>query len=338
MQQLINRINCLDDLASLAEKKGVAKILMIAGKHLLEENNFKNIIIELKGELTLIHPPDGLLEIASIPSIETPDVIIAIGGGKAIDFAKAILEKNRIERKPYFIAAPTTAGSGSEATSFAVVYSGRIKHSLGDPSLLPDVVLLDGSLVSYLPKFQKAVSGADAFSQCIESLWNVHTTETSEGFALEGLRILFNRLPEFINSSDELLAQDMLWAAHLSGKAISFTKTTGPHALSYYLTAYHGIPHGQAVALFLPLFFLYNESKIPSHLFKILQVENAFEAFTTCTHFFKSLGLAVNFKELGVDAFDVDALLQSVNHQRFANNPVPFNKTVLKSLIQQYLL
>jgi alcohol dehydrogenase class IV len=130
----------------------------------------------------------------------------------------------------------------------------------------------------------------------------------------------------------------MLWAAHLAGAAIAITKTTGPHALSYYLTAHHDVPHGQAVALFLPLFFLYNEENIPSQLYEAFQASTASEAFIICTKFLKKLELATNFNELNIENVDIDALLKSVNHERFSNNPVPFDENVLRSLINHYLV
>ncbi|HEX8314583.1 MAG TPA: iron-containing alcohol dehydrogenase [Flavisolibacter sp.] len=338
MQQVIKSVNCLSGLPSLLRQKNAADILLVAGNHLQGNAELKKIVSEISGQVTIIHPPEGLLQIDSIPLIQTTDAVVAIGGGKVIDYAKGIIHKSGKSIDSTFIAVPTTAGSGSEATPFAVLYSGKNKLSLESPLLLPDIVMLDASLVSNLPKKQKAISGADAFSQCIEALWNVHHTEVSDQFAVEGLRSLSEGLPVFIHSSDNQLAEDMLWAAHLAGTAIATTKTTGPHALSYYLTAHHDVPHGQAVALFLPLFFLYNEKKIPSQSYEAFQASTASEAFIICTKFLKKLELATNFNELNIENVDIDALLKSVNHERFSNNPVPFDENVLRSLINHYLV
>ena len=336
MQEVNKGINCIESLAELANGRG--KVLVVTGKHALQEEWFKSFTQSINNEHYIVHPPDGLLELSEIPLIDKPDIMIAIGGGKAIDFAKAILDKTPQEESVLFIAVPTTAGSGSEATPFAVVYTGKDKKTLESPSLLPAVVFLDGALIKNLPSQQKAFSGADAFSQCIESLWNVHRTEVSEQFALRGLDVLLRLLPEFIASDDEELSQQVLEAAHFSGQAIAITRTTGAHALSYYLTSHHNVPHGQAVALFLPLFFFYNEAEITPSIYKALNVTNAQEAFFTTTAFFRRLGMATNFAELGLTDIDVTALLRSVNHQRFSNNPVPFDEIVLRSIIYQYLL
>ena len=336
MQKLIRGIGSVEGLAVVVGSR--EKVLVIAGRHALKEEWFERFTLSVKREIKIIHPPDALLQLDGIPSIDNPDVMIAIGGGKAIDFAKAILEKAAQPEPILFIAVPTTAGSGSEATPFAVLYEGKEKKTIESPVLLPAIVFLDGALIQNLPLTQKAFSGADAFSQCIESLWNVHRTKISEKFALQGIEILFRSLPEFVTSDDEQLNQQMLEGAHLSGKAIGITRTTGAHALSYYLTSHHGVPHGQAVALFLPLFFLYNEVAINPSIYKALNVENAQEAFNATTAFFKRLGMATNFAELSLRGININSLLQSVNHQRFSNNPVPFNEETLHSLIQQHLL
>jgi alcohol dehydrogenase class IV len=146
----------------------------------------------------------------------------------------------------------------------------------------------------------------------------------------------------------------MLWAAHLSGKAINYTRTTGPHAMSYYLTAHFNIPHGQAVALFLPLFFLYNNQLSPSNnttkderdayyqrlhqLYRLLNVNSAAQAFTFVRSFIEKAGLATTLVDLEIEKDAIlQPLLESVNHERFANNPVSFNHEKLFLLCKKNL-
>lgn len=330
----------LAGLYVLLKERGVQNVLLVVGKHLLKEEWFASFTENLPAQFRIIHAPDGLLQIGDVPLVADAGAVVAIGGGKVMDFAKGII--HRLGETVWFCAVPTTAGSGSEATPFAVFYSGKEKVSLEAPALLPQTVVLDESLLKNLSPKQKAVSGADAVAQCVESVWNVKSNERSEAFALEGLSTLWKELPQFIRSNDEGLAKKILYAAHLSGKAIAHTRTTGPHALSYYLTAHHGVPHGQAVALFLPLFFLYNNKpKTEGPLRRIcgvLGAQNPESGFEACRHFFLSTGLATNFRDLGLTSLEVGALLNSVNHQRFANNPVPFDATELEALIRRYLL
>lgn len=264
-----------------------------------------------------------------------PDLIIACGGGRIMDAAKLLIAEQKWKR-PFFIAIPTTAGSGSEATPFAVAYENKKKISVEAPELRPDIAILNPVLTVSLSPLQKAQSGIDAYVQAIESLWNIHATNESRVFAGEALELVQKNLLPFIEGNRDA-AKQMLWGSYLGGSAIATTRTTGCHALSYYLTAQHDVPHGQAVALFLPLFFLYNQHQIPDIIYKKTGAENALEAFERTKSFLKQCGLATDFASLNIEV-DVDALLDSVNEQRFANNPVSFDRNLLKQLIVEHLL
>ncbi len=232
---------------------------------------------------------------------------------------------------PYLAAVPTTAGSGSEATCFAVVYNGKKKLSLQHDRLLPSNVLLDASLTSSLSNYQTAISGIDAFAQAIESFWNVNATEESKTYAAESIQILKEYLPKSLNNPGIQIREKLLWAAHLAGKAINITRTTGPHALSYYLTANFNVPHGQAVALFLPVFFLYNEEN--EELNKLLSVSNKENAFYYIRNLIKGIGLVTTFSELNIKIDEIwEDLVNEVNEERFKNNPAPFDKYRLKEI------
>lgn len=340
MQQVIKGAGCLQTLPEHLQLKGVTRVLLVTGHHLLQEDCFQNLLQALRVPYHIVHPPEGVLQVDAIPSFGQLDTVVAIGGGKVMDFAKGILYQ--YQQPVTLIAAPTTAGSGSEATPIAVFYKGLEKVSLDAPNLLPQLACLDPLLLENLPPLQRAISGADALSQCIESIWNVHSTAESEIFALEGIQLLWQHLPGFVNASAGEAAEKAMWAAYLSGKAIAITRTTGPHALAYFLTANYNVPHGQAVALTLPVFFLYNNQEAAQSqlqkIYSILQVQDAEEAFDCCRRFFKSIGLALTLTELGVAQVELDRWLQSVNQQRFANNPGAFDAAKLKALFRRYLL
>lgn len=200
-------------------------------------------------------------------------VIIAIGGGSVLDMAKLIRrfsESNiemlnivtdateALESKVPLIAIPTTAGSGSEATHFAVVYINNVKHSIAHKSMLPDIVVIDPQFALNLNSKMAAISGADAFCQAIESYWSVNATNESKQYARRAIKLIINNLPVFVQHPTIQSSLNMVEAAHLAGKAINISKTTAPHAISYPMTAYYGIPHGQAVSLTLVDFLLYN--------------------------------------------------------------------------------
>lgn len=264
--------------------------------------------------------------------------IVAIGGGSVMDIGKSIVYRCIAtgRKTPLLIAVPTTAGSGSEATHFAVVYDQGRKQSWIHPDMLPAVVVLDEELTFSLPAFQTAVSGFDVLCQAVESYWNKNASEVSRQYATESLQLWQEHILDVIHQPTPFSRKQMLKAAHLAGQAINITRTTGPHALSYYLTSNFGVPHGQAVAFFLPLFFLYNGAH-PA-LCSLLGVANETAASEYVSAMMKKAGLATKLVGIGIDKEQiVEALLSEVNEERFANNPVPFDNEKLKALIIQYL-
>lgn len=197
-----------------------------------------------------------------------PDLIIGIGGGTVLDLAKllaaltgkhtvateAIRRGSRFDHRNVGLAlCPTTAGSGAEATHFAVLYHDNQKNSITGRALVADHVVLDPEPLKTLPRDQIAASGLDALCQCIESIWSNSQTVASRRVARKGLQLLQANLVRFFEG-DESRADAMQLGSHLSGKAINMTKTTGPHSLSYYLTSEFQVPHGIAVASTIGLF------------------------------------------------------------------------------------
>ena len=146
------------------------------------------------------------------------DLIIAVGGGSVIDIAKLVNFFNK-KSKPFtslfksflnkedkhpFVAIPTTAGAGSEATHFAVVYANNLKYSIANNNLLPDMVLIDDSFLKSQPKYQMIVSGLDAFCQGIGSFWCVNSNEESLEFSRKAIGYIWNNLKKAINGEDVL--------------------------------------------------------------------------------------------------------------------------------------
>jgi alcohol dehydrogenase class IV len=209
-------------------------------------------------------------------------------------------------------------------------------------------------LTDSLGPLQTAIPGMDAMCQAIESYWNIYADSSSKSFSTEAIGLLKEHLPVAVSAPTTIAREKVLRASHLAGKAINITRTTGPHALSYYLTANHHVPHGQAVSFFLPVFFLYNSlvdaancndtdgpKKVLTtlrELYSLLNVADATEAAQYLQQFMKKIGMAVRLQELGIDKHDIlDPLMNSINEQRFANNPVALNKGVLKELCLKYL-
>lgn len=345
-QEVISGVNTITTIKDLLAKHGCRHPLIITGEHLHQQRStlfpfahtpwIKNATNVLQEEIDTC---------TAAFTAHNNDAIIAVGGGSVMDLGKAVLyhamQKNNT--LPFFICAPTTAGSGSEATKFAVVYRNKIKASLEAGALLPQVVILDPQLTYSLSPKQTAIPGIDALAQAIESYWNINATGESRAFSTEAIPVLLEYLPRAVSEPTPVDREKVLWAAHLAGKAVNVTRTTGPHALSYYLTANYQVPHGQAVAFFLPVFFLYNGgsgkgNNAMQQLYQLLQVNNAEDAASFMRQFMKRLGLAVKLDELGINKHDVfDPLLSNIDQQRFSNNPVALDKEALKNLCIDYL-
>ncbi len=195
---------------------------------------------------------------------DIPDCIVAIGGGRVMDFAKIIatgldaqsLRDNVQSGAPVvrtipLIAVPTTAGSGAEATPFAVFYFGSDKISITHPSLLPDSEIVDPALLSSLGQRQMAISGADAVCQGIESLFSPASTNASIQLGQHAAILGLAALPAYLDGAQSDFAEMQCLASNLSGQAIAIARTNIPHALSYHLTSHYGVSHGQAVSFYV---------------------------------------------------------------------------------------
>jgi alcohol dehydrogenase class IV len=337
MQSITRGRNAISKAASILKEAGHEKIFLVTGEHLRNQSFIpaSQCVHYIKQGVNV--ESQETEEAYKLFVASEANAIMAVGGGSVIDLAKAILyhDKSSKTKKPFFLAAPTTIGSGSEATHFAVVYDGKKKSSWVDDCMLPQSVILDSELVNSLPAYQAAITGMDTVEQAIESFWSQGATEESKIYA----RIAIDSWLKNFNASvkgDEKARAAMLEAAHAAGRAINITRTTGPHALSYYLTLEHGIPHGHAVALLLPLFFLYNPDS--PELLALLGVKDNHEAIELLVGRMKEAGLATNLDELKISKEEVaDELIMQVNKERFENNPRPLDADKLKELILIYL-
>ena len=266
------------------------------------------------------------------------DFVIGIGGGSVMDMAKAIAllagqegsleavikgDAEIVGRDIGSVMIPTTAGTGSESDRYSVVYVGKTKYSLTHDSNLPDYAILDATFTSDLPKPITAVTGMDAVAQAIESYWSV-------------------------NSPTQEHREQMLIAANLAGQAIHIASTTAPHAVSYPMTSYFEVAHGQAVGVTLPSFFEYNcgvdadnvqngisvedAQQRMQELLEILGVETGKEANVKLTALMKSIGLDTTLSALGVTDTDV-VVKHGFNPARMGNNPRKVAEGDLKTLL-----
>lgn len=289
---------------------------------------------------------DEMLAGVRAATLFAPDAVIAIGGGSVIDMAKLIrffcAYTGDIAKADYqavrlsipLVAVPTTAGTGSEATHFAVVYRRGRKYSVAHPGVLPDVAWLDYRLSLSASPFQKLCSGLDAFCQAMESLWSCRSTPESRAWAAEALDLLHRSLPQAVKGDHDSMAH-MVRGAYLAGRAINISCTTAPHAYSYGLTSLARVPHGLAVAAFLPHFMEHNMRANPGNvndargcgfvqerLQEIVEILGLDQA--PCRELRVWLdGLVNRFSPAVVlQPTEWQAIVQGVNVERLSNNPV----------------
>lgn len=293
------------------------------------------------------------------------DFVVGVGGGSVIDIAKAVSvlacnpgevgeyikgKRSLNKRKLLTVAIPTTAGTGSESTSFSVVYIGKTKYSFANISILPDFAILDPILTESMPPAITASTGMDALCQGVESFWSVNSTKESRKLSSKAMRLSISSIEKAVKKPDYKTRENMLKAANFSGQAINIAKTTAAHSISYPLTSFFNIPHGHAVGITIPLFFEFNydvtnESlqdkrgvefvkKTMKELFSIFNCETATETKQAMIRILESIGLETRLSNLGIFEKEIDIILKNgFNPQRTKNNPRKLDETQLRRLL-----
>lgn len=289
------------------------------------------------------------------------DAIVAVGGGSSIDVAKCIklyckmdaehlyLEQQTFDSKIPLVAIPTTAGTGSESTRFAVIYYDGKKQSVNHLSIIPNVALLAPEVLTTLPEYQKKCTVMDAFCQGIESWWSVNSTEASHALSRKAVTMLSERILPYVQGRGGVeLAAEVMEAANYAGQAINITQTTAPHAFSYKITSIYHMPHGHAVAVCLPRIWEYmltNISKcidarggkyleeIFSQIALAMGCADAREALAKFNGMMQEMGLTLP-EATNRDA-ELEVLSTSVNPVRLKNNPVALDDEAIRMIYGQ---
>ena len=349
----------LDQLSQIIEQNTIKRLFVIADKGSFVGCGADKILAQLSGVNYTVfdnfetnpkfHDVQGGIQ--ALDNFK-PDVLIAIGGGSTIDFAKLVVSLATVppaEHKPTIYGeqplttiacplwvAPTTSGTGSEATHFAVVYEGGHKYSLASDLLLPSRIFLDAQLTHTVPEKIAVGCAMDALCQAIESYWAVGATHESRGYAVDALKHIVPNFKSAIAKDTHALAE-MQMGSYLAGKAINISKTTAGHAFSYYLTSYHNTMHGHAVGIMLSHMMEYalahgndaihntiddiaskigiEKTDFPSYLRDLLNTHNMPSHLTQ------------------IDGVDFDRMAGSVNMERLGNNPFAIDGVKLKEIV-----
>ena len=292
---------------ALRELKNVMnkKKAFIVTDTFLYKSGFTKAITDRLDEMGIVHTtfynvaPDPTLacakEGAKAMAAFEPDVIIAIGGGSAMDAGKimwTLYEHPEVDfqdlamrfmdirkrvytfphmgDKAYFIAIPTTAGTGSEVTPFAVITdeTTATKYPLADYELLPDMAIIDADLMMNIPKGLTSASGIDALTHALEAIASMMATDYTDGLALKAAKLIFTYLPRAysLGGHDAEAREEMANASTLAGMAFANAFLGVCHSMAHKLGSYHHLPHGVANALMIEEVIRFNCAKAPTKM------------------------------------------------------------------------
>lgn len=363
-QRIVSGVRSYDEIGKIIKEYGAKKFMLVCGGSLSRLEVGKYLMgLDIEHIVFSNFSPNPNYE-DIVPAVELfktegCDLIVAAGGGSAIDVAKCIklyapldpnknyLEQTANESKIPLIAIPTTAGTGSESTRYSVIYYKGEKQSVHHASIVPDVAILLPEVLATLPIYQKKCTVLDALCQAIESYWSVYSTDESKRLADEAIRLIWQNIEDYVLSaapSSETLEKIMLGSC-LAGQAINITATTAPHAMSYKLTTTYGLPHGHSVGISLPRVWRYmldhGEKCTDKRGYDYLL--STFDEIAAAMGFESAEAALAGYEDLlkrieisGPVATDreveVARLAGAVNVERLGNNPVALDIEALKQL------
>ena len=291
----------LDEVGNVMQKKKA----FIVTDSFLYKNGYTKPITDKLDEMGVTHTtffnvaPDPTLAcakegVAAMNAFQ-PDCIIAVGGGSAMDAGKIMwvmyehpevdfldlamrfmdIRKRvytfpKMGEKAYFIAVPTSAGTGSEATPFAVITDERtgVKYPLADYELMPNMAIVDADFHMTAPKGLTAASGIDAVTHCLEAYASMMATDYTDGLAIRSLQMIFQYLPRAYDNgpNDPVTREKMANAATMAGMAFANAFLGVCHSMAHKLGAFHHLPHGVANALMIDYVLRFNAAEVPAKM------------------------------------------------------------------------
>lgn len=327
----------LDELKTVMGKK---KVFIVTDQYLYSSGSIKCVIDKLDEmgirhteffnvtpDPTLACAKEGLKQLA----LFEPDCIIAIGGGSPMDAAKimwVMYEHPEVDfmdmamrfmdirkrvytfphmgDKAYFVAIPTSSGTGSEVTPFAVITDETTgtKYPLADYELMPNMAIIDADMMMNQPKGLTSASGIDALTHALEAYASIMATDFSDGPALKAMKDIFEYLPSaYENGAGDAKAREkMAEASTLAGMAFANAFLGVCHSMAHKLGAYHHLPHGVANALLITIVMRFNAAEVPTKMgtFSQYQYPHTLDRYVECADF---VGIKGRTKEEKFDNF-----------------------------------
>ena len=370
-QIVLGRKNLKEELKTLFMEKSWKRVFLVAGKSFLRlpiGQDLEEIFSDL--DLRTYHfsafQANPLLEdvekgIEAFSAFQG-DVILAVGGGSALDTAKCIklfsglskdksyLEQEYTENGILLLTHPTTAGTGSESTPYAVIYKAGEKCSVEHESIYPRYRIEDARSLKTLPLFQKKATLLDALSHAMEAIWSKYSNEDSRSYGKEAISLILKHYKAYLMQDSEAKprvvaeaeSEAIAEASNLAGKAIAVTRTTAGHALSYKLGSLYQLPHGLATAVVnrsLYPFMCKEKNRMKAFenllfLAKCFQGKTEEEGVRRYQAFLEELEILPN---LHAGEEDLESLVNSVNVERLSNHPISLTKEDIRLLYQEIL-
>ena len=303
--------------------------------------------VTIFGEVT----PDPTLELVTqgLALLQQcrPELLIALGGGSAINCAKAMICLT--ENRPRFCAIPTTSGTGSEVTSFSILTHNGTKYPLIDRQMVPDLAILDSDLLTALPASLVADAGMDILSHCLEAIAATGATPFSDALASHSFSLVLQKLPASFRGDTQVRGEIHL-AATMAGMAFEQAGLGACHALSHALGGAFHLPHGRLNAILLPAVVQFNAQSVADRYAKLarqcgiggsgdaIAVRNLVSALRRLR---KTLRLPDTLKQAGIQ--DLQQKMPQILHSAMQDaclqtNPRPASEADLQGILQEAML
>ena len=369
--RIVFGMGVIEQLGTLAVELGSRSVLLVSDPGVVSAGHFDTGKRSLEAAGIRVHAFHGFGENPTTAHVDAgvevarqtkPDLLVGLGGGSSMDCAKGInfvyscggsvkdywgVGKATADMLP-MIAVPTTAGTGSEAQSFALISDAQthVKMACGDPRAACAVALLDPALTVTQPHAVTALTGVDALSHAVETYVTVRRNAMSSTFSRQSFGLIASNLAKVLKTGDDLEARSaMQVGACLAGMAIETSMLGAAHATANPLTAHFGITHGQAVGLMLPHIIRFNGTAHARWYAELLsEIEPGHTDSATApnrlaeivTDLVAQAGLKTSLTDLGVDTSILDTLASDASKQWTGTfNPIPVDENNLLEIYQQ---
>jgi len=352
-----------DEISAVAKGEGLTRGFLVCDTFLAENGVAKALCDASNGTLIgMFHDIQPNPTVTSVDACAAEirkagaDFIVALGGGSAMDVAKAaaVIAKTEDSVVKYhgtgvplpttglsIIALPSTAGTGSEVTPVSVLTNEEkglkgLKAPMLSGAFYPIVAIIDPELTYTVPKKVVAQTGLDVLCHAVEAYMSINHQPICDALAIQAARLVFKHLPKAVEG-DKAAQDQMALASVLAGLAFGQPKTGAPHACSYVLTVRYGLPHGEACVLTLDYFLEIAATGEPERLHDFAQqtgFQSVAELAEEIRSLKKSLGLLTDLKSFSLTDEDIQTLVKESQHPNMKNSPVVITEDMLFTLYE----